>query len=609
MSEGNEVRVALVMDDKASDTLAKVAEALAHLSAQHQKTNAEAHKTGGGGEEKGISSHGIAMGELLAKGYEFAFEKGVEAIHTGYEKLEEAFTAGVNELAGRRSLAGVLTMTDQTGASFDRMLDKGTLFKDTLEDMGVEAGVADDAMQSVFEGIAARSNKTALEVEELTEKVAYAGKAIPGGAAALAQGFSQMEMGMIRARNPVVQLIAASHVLKGNAKAVAKELQKMTPEKAMEVAEKAMTKMSEKMKTAPATFGGLMTSIKGVKEQVFEAMGVPMVEALLGPMEEIKGYLVAHKDSLLSYVGGASRSMVKWGKETFDWGKTIWDTINTANLRDTLTDGAGALVWAFNIGIDFTKRLAEGGAFIVHAFSESYQQWKTFFREAAEFGVMGDWGKKKVAQGDIDDMGKAAKTNVANAQNPEIAKIVRAELDSMGQKNQQAYGANVPKENEQAYAALQKQLEDAAKMGEAVQQVVASHDEAKFAEMYKRAADKHDEGTQFYMAKLLAGDEALQDALLKGGFGLDGSFAEIANRMKEAFGGSKESAEKFTLKVKGAGEKATHVTNFNGGQTFNVKQDFRDQDPDRVAVIFREDILKASYSRTQSNRASAFGAF
>lgn len=110
----------------------------------------------------------------------------------------------------------------------------------------------------------------------------------------------------------------------------------------------------------------------------------------------------------------------------------------------------------------------------------------------------------------------------------------------------------------------------------------------------------------FYMTKLLAGDEKLQDTLLKGGFGLEGTFAEIANRMKEAQGVTPEQAEKFATKIKTGATGKSPVNNFNGGQTFNIKQDFRDQDPDRIAVIFRQDILKASNSRVQSSRAGAF---
>jgi hypothetical protein len=47
---------------------------------------------------------------------------------------------------------------------------------------------------------------------------------------------------------------------------------------------------------------------------------------------------------------------------------------------------------------------------------------------------------------------------------------------------------------------------------------------------------------------------------------------------------------------------------FNGGQTFQIKQDFRDQDPDRIAVIFQRDIARAAENRLQGGTGGAFGA-
>lgn len=47
--------------------------------------------------------------------------------------------------------------------------------------------------------------------------------------------------------------------------------------------------------------------------------------------------------------------------------------------------------------------------------------------------------------------------------------------------------------------------------------------------------------------------------------------------------------------------------NLNGGQTFNIKQDFRDQDPDRIALVFRDDIAKSASHRIRSQVRTAFG--
>lgn len=48
--------------------------------------------------------------------------------------------------------------------------------------------------------------------------------------------------------------------------------------------------------------------------------------------------------------------------------------------------------------------------------------------------------------------------------------------------------------------------------------------------------------------------------------------------------------------------------NFNGGQTFKIQQEFRDQDPDRVAVAFERRITQAAVSRVQASTSAPFGA-
>ena len=44
-----------------------------------------------------------------------------------------------------------------------------------------------------------------------------------------------------------------------------------------------------------------------------------------------------------------------------------------------------------------------------------------------------------------------------------------------------------------------------------------------------------------------------------------------------------------------------------GVANFHIKQDFRDQDPDRIALVFKKDIGQAAVSRTASRVATPFG--
>ena len=50
------------------------------------------------------------------------------------------------------------------------------------------------------------------------------------------------------------------------------------------------------------------------------------------------------------------------------------------------------------------------------------------------------------------------------------------------------------------------------------------------------------------------------------------------------------------------------VVNMNGGQTFKIQQEFRDQDPDRIAIAFQDRLTRAAVSRVQSSTSMPFGA-
>jgi soluble cytochrome b562 len=133
---------------------------------------------------------------------------------------------------------------------------------------------------------------------------------------------------------------------------------------------------------------------------------------------------------------------------------------------------------------------------------------------------------------------------------------------------------------------------------------------ANYSKAVEAAAASHNQAAQYQVAKLLAGSKSLQDAFIASadltgdGFKtlieqLDKISPELAERLKGVAGLSAAEA-------KGAAPKLPQV-NFNGGQTFLIKQDFRDQDPDRIAVVFRRDVQRQASSRLSASTAMPFG--
>lgn len=69
----------------------------------------------------------------------------------------------------------------------------------------------------------------------------------------------------------------------------------------------------------------------------------------------------------------------------------------------------------------------------------------------------------------------------------------------------------------------------------------------------------------------------------------------------------------FAAKIRETGEAKQQAATpakpeivFNNAQ-ITIKQDFRDQDPDRIIFTFRQDLARASVNRTQARTGTAFG--
>lgn len=127
------------------------------------------------------------------------------------------------------------------------------------------------------------------------------------------------------------------------------------------------------------------------------------------------------------------------------------------------------------------------------------------------------------------------------------------------------------------------------------------------ADMYNLAVKSNNIAAAQYAANLIAGSSNVQTALVNSKLQLEGGFEGLSNVLGEK--GLELSGKLKGLLDEASGKGAAPtkpVVQFNNN-TFNLKQDFRDQDPDRVALIFRQDILKQAESRRQSRVGGAFG--
>lgn len=616
--EAAEVSLRLVVDDNAKEATENVRKGLAGLW-DSAKGHMKKVDTSVGGNLKAIGA--LAMGTEAAlvdaaeEGLAGIARLAIKSAHSFYESEEQV-----------RALAGTLTLIDQKGHSFERLHEEADGLKDALEGLAMEAGTTDDAMVAVFNDVIERGGKSIDAAKKLTEEMAYAGRAIPGGAESLSEGFQMLEGGMLRARNPLVQIIAATHTLKGSAKQVAKEMQAMSIDKQMEIAEKAIGKMSAKMKDAPMTLGQMANTMKVGVGNMFETAGRPIVEAMEGPMAKIRtmfldsssalnkgaqrfGELMAKGIGLVEPVLDAVERAVKanWGEisstisDVYGGIKDVFDYLykNRRAIAETFVDAATFLIKAGKV---MSEAVRTAGGLIAK-----------YLKMLAASGFLGGDVKGAVRDHALEGESEKVRDKVLGtgtfAQMQGMHNSNGGELRDNFIKEMTDSGATRAEASEQFDRAFARAEEDHAstmKQVAAYREAATYADADSFVKAWKIADKANDAGSQEYVANFLAQNRELVKQIgEKGPEILGEGYQHLIDRldsMHSTLGDDLKKARKLDL---GTGDK--HVNNFYGG--IQVKQDFRDQDPDRVAEVFVRDLERAGTNRLQSRMAGGLGSF
>jgi hypothetical protein len=130
---------------------------------------------------------------------------------------------------------------------------------------------------------------------------------------------------------------------------------------------------------------------------------------------------------------------------------------------------------------------------------------------------------------------------------------------------------------------------------------------ALFASSFSQASAAHNAGAMNYIGNLLSGDAALQAAFLNSADLTSQGFTELASHIGDSASGFRDKLMSLANGSTGKVKEMKPTINFGGGQTFKIQQDFRDQDPDKIALVFRNDIFKSATQRIQAVGNTPFG--
>lgn len=707
--EQAEIRGRLTLDDAASGALEHIGHGLEHVE----------HKVGHvTGELRGM------LKQAVATALGFQFDRG---IHTIKEIGEEAFTAAKAVGAQEKALTGMLMMVDKTGASYATLKQQGVELKDELEDMAIDMGAGVDKVIDVFGDIAARTNKSTDRIKEMVEQMVNVGKVAPGGLDALASGMMQVEMGITRARNPVVQFIAqtdtlSTHLHKAhmNAKEVAAYMTKLAPESQMKLAEEAIRRMNERTKEIPLSFGQLVQSAKDIREQFFEKLGVPILrEALTPAMRDMQGWLHQHREEIEHLGTNIGKKVAAWIKDLSAMLKDAFRYVeqHADEIKNAIVEGAEALKTAVKFVVDHKEAIAalvaartiqtsvvpramalaeqasplakgaaaaagtiwdlikEGApgmgiesrnkpgysiqraediaqayghkgwhglgpeappasAFVplaatVAAFGAAVLAWRAAIDQWQHLMAETKGGTSKGLQdytAELDAMQKLQRKTIWSDDDVKFYEKMRENLA----KNAEAAGQSARATNEMSDAIWRQHM--AAKgMVQQFDQLEQHADEGftrihgegfvgtgeepedmnifseQWIEAFNVAKRQGNEALLDYATTILARSSSLQDGLLIAKTKIEGGFEALADMMANK---SEDYAKILrTMRpdeaLKDGASKPLHL-NFNHN-TFNLKQDFRDKDPDKIMMMFKNDVAKAALFRTGSKLNSPFG--
>lgn len=608
-----EVRIKLVADDLSSAVVAKVKQGMEDIRKESEKAR---DATG----EKGLSGEifkGLAKFELMKKSAELVGE----SIHAAFEATKELAEAALEAASAQdqqvRAMSGSAFLMDQGKHSMKDLMEYSKGVREEFAKTGIEQGVATKAIADAYGQLIKHGTMGTEKAKVLAEQMAVVGKVVPGGMESLASGFSALESGRIGRHNPVVQLIAATHTLEGNAKSVGKQMEKMTPIQQIDLATAAIKKQAEMLKDmgADPSLDQLKTSFEDVKESFLESMGEPMKEKLIPHLVDLRKFLIANADKIQEFatkmgkeIGkvvdavdamieglyegfkqdwGEIKSMVDdiFGVWTEGWNSAIQDTHSIKSEFREIADDMKILMDPILRALKTAAELLMQAGDVMAGNPLGTNQYKLASRavDAEKMGATTDTKKLERAILDMQDHG----ASIVGAHDVlALGDLARERAQMQIAKSQDAKNAfeandtSVGFDNENA-AVINGYMDDA----------IATNN-VEF---------------QRYYASLVETHQWAKNAIVGGALNIKGGFEDLIKVIGEV---SPKLAEELK-KLKGGGVGKGGITPQPGnaifnGANFHITQDFKNMDPDRIMAVFKRDISKQAASRIASRVSTPF---
>ena len=581
----------------------------------------------------------------------------------------EFVDAGHAAEAGDVALATMIQTAQ--GGKLEDAVQKAQGIGDAFDEMAVRVGISNEALGNAFQVLAERSDATDAslgsnmgQLQNLAQIASKLGKDV----GALASEYSLMGEGMLRTRGQLFQLLQSTGIFGKDTKKAAAAWGELTDAKRAELLKFGLDKIGGDIAKMPGYFGDASDALSSMVRMAKEKVGEPIVKELtpavqglaedlykLGPDIEDFGRLVAKE------LGGSVREGGRWIKESILWLKDhkaeiaadlkaaaqhVRDAIGfvlahkeeiavafgakaampllkpaagvVADVARAGYGGAGGGVAGFGAsGVPGATASLGAFAAAIAAVGLAADQSVKLARELADAEDTRLGGLKRLqelsATGDVERTENAVRTmaqldEAAGRMTPQLRQFYDSMVEGARRTQQVEADSAEHLRKQIAIGATGSSNADAMRgaggKASADVQGYAMNQEWILLNAYNQAMQAGNKQMALLAAQTIASGALVGDAFLKTAKDVEGGFAAMAEML--AASGDQFAGFASKLKDKGAVPAAPKIV-MTGGQTFNVKQDFRDKDPDKIAVVFRRDVGRVIERRASARYSGPFG--
>lgn len=581
----------------------------------------------------------------------------------------EYLAAGADAESGDHGVAALIATAQ--GSKFDDAIEKAGMYGDALDEIAVRAGVSGNAVGGAFQAMLEVTGATeqgiaraADQVSDLAVVSAKLGKDTEG----LAREYSFMGEGVLKTKGQLFQLLQTTGIFGKDTKKAAEGWATLTESKRAELLQQGLGQLAARMREMPPTFKQAEASFDNMIRVGKEEFAQPLVEALTPAIEDATRELVKMRPEMAALGREVAHELapdIRTGahavRDALGWVRDhkaeIAADLKAAaqHVRDAigfvlahkeeiaLAFGAKAamplLKPAYGVASDVAKAgsTGAGGGVLGYAtkgVAGATASLAAFTAAIVSVGVAADQAQKLAREladaedtrlgglrrlqelsesGDIEATESAARSmqeidDAAGRLTPELSRFYDSmvagarkvhEVDAMQSehlKRQIEIGAKGSNNADAMRAPGGKVSEDLQGYAQAQEWILLN--------AYNQAMQAGNKQMALLAAQTIASGALVGDAFLKTAKDVEGGFGAMAELLEASGGQFAGFASK--LKDKGGVPAAPKIV-MTGGQTFNLKQDFRDKDPDKIAVVFRRDVGRVIERRASARYSGPFG--